>query len=66
MAQAPNNSIKAQQIEFQALKKATGNSHTAKAMPLNIFAVVLILGGGTVTLLSAYRKLYWGINKIEK
>ena len=52
-------------MEFQALKKASGNSHTARGMPLNLACFVFIAGGGTVMMLTTLRKLYWGVGKIE-
>ena len=64
-AQSPGNTIKAEQVLFQAQKKASGNTHTARGMPLNIFAFVTILGGGALMMGSTLRKLYWGVGKIE-
>lgn len=58
-------SIKAQQVEFQALKKASGNTFTARGMPLNIFATVAILGGLTVLTASNLYKLANGVGKIK-
>ena len=63
--QGANNTILADQKVFQAQKKLTGNTHTARGMPLNIFAFVFILGGGTVMMATTLRKLYWGVGKIE-
>ena len=61
----PDNTIKAEQVLFQAQKKVTGNTHTARGMPLNIFAFVVILGGGSVMMASTLRKLYYGVGKIQ-
>ncbi len=66
VSQGPNNTIKAEQALFQAQKKASGNTHTARGMPLNIFAFVVIVGGGSVIMATSLRKLYYGIGKIEK
>ena len=63
-AQGGANSIKAQQIEFQALKKASGNTHTARGMPMNLFALAFIGVGGTMMMCNTLRKLYWGVGKI--
>ena len=64
LSQGPSNTIKAEQILFQAQKKASGNTHTARGMPLNIFAFCAILGGGSVLMLTTLRKLYYGVGKI--
>ena len=64
--QGPANTIKAEQVLFQAQKKASGNTHTARGMPLNIAAFVFICGGGALMMTTTLRKLYWGIGKIEK
>ena len=64
-AQAPGNTIKAEQVLFQAQKKASGNTHTARGMPLNMFAFVTIMGGGAVMTITTLRKLYYGVGKIE-
>ena len=64
-AQGPGNTIRAQQVLFQSQKKVTGNTHTARGMPANLFAFIFIGTGGTFVVLSALRKLYWGIGKIE-
>ena len=50
----------------EAQKKASGNTFTARGMPLNIFAFVVIVGGGSVIMATSLRKLYYGIGKIEK
>ena len=65
MFAGPANTIKEEQVAFQAMKKATGNTHTARGMPLNIFAIVVIGGGGSLMMLNTLRKLYWGVGKIE-
>ena len=59
------NTIKAQQKEFQALKKAAGNTFLARGMGLNYFVTFGVLGGSTILLFNAYRSMYYGINKIE-
>ena len=59
------NTIKAQQVEFQALKKKAGNSHLARGMPINMAVAGMVLGGCSLLLLNAYRSMYYGINKIE-
>lgn len=49
------NTVKAQQVEFQALKKASGNTFTARSMPLNYFAVFSIMGiGGFIIARNCY------------
>ena len=63
--QGPANTIKEEQAAFQAMKKITGNTHTARGMPINLAAFALIAGGGTVMMLSTLRKLYFGVGKIE-
>ena len=64
--QGPENTIKAEQVLFQAQKKASGNTFTARGMPLNIFAAVYIVGGGAIMVFSAFNKMYWGRGKIVK
>ena len=64
-AQGASNTIKAQQVLFQAQKKATGNTFTARGMPLNLFATGYIVLLGAASLLNATRKMYNGIGKIE-
>ena len=63
--QGYDNTIKAEQKLLQAQKKVTGNTHTARGMPINIFALTFILGGGTLVMFDALRKLYWGVGKIQ-
>ena len=63
--QGPDNTIKAEQILFQAQKKASGNTHTARGMPINLAAFVFILGGGSICMISGLRKLYYGVGKID-
>ena len=63
-AQGGANTLKAQQIEFQAQKKLSGNTHTARGMPLNLFALAFIGVGGTMMMCNTLRKLYWGVGKI--
>ena len=63
--QGPNNTIKADQVLFQAQKKVTGNTHTARGMPLNVIVFIGVVSVGTIQVLSALRKLYWGVGKIE-
>jgi hypothetical protein len=63
--QGPANTIKAEQVLFQAQKKASGNTHTARGMIPNMAAFVFIMGGGTIMMLTTLRKLYWGVGKIE-
>ena len=63
--QGASNTIREQQKLFQAQKKATGNTHTARGMAVNIAAFLFISVGGTFQMLSALRKLYWGVGKIE-
>ena len=50
---------------MQAQKKATGNTHTARGMPINIFALTFIMVGGSFVMFDALRKLYWGVGKIQ-
>ena len=57
--------IKEQQIAFQALKKKTGNTFTAKAMPLNIAAVFTIIIGGFVLVPMNLYSVANGKNKIK-
>ena len=64
-AQGASNTIKAQQVLFQAQKKATGNTFTARGMPFNLFVTGYITIFGAASLLNATRKLYWGVGKIE-
>ena len=64
-AQGASNTIKAQQVLFQAQKKATGNTFTARGMPLNLFVTFYIVGFGIISLGNATRKLYYGQGKIE-
>ena len=59
------NTIKAQQKEFQALKKAAGNTFLARGMILNQVVTFGVLGGSALLLFNAYRSMYYGINKIE-
>ena len=59
------NTIKAQQKEFQALKKAAGNTFLARGMGLNYVVTFGVLGGSSLLLFNAYRSMYYGINKIE-
>lgn len=57
--------IKEQQIAFQALKKKTGNTFTAKAMPLNIAAVFTIIIGGFILVPMNVYSIANGKNKIK-
>ena len=50
---------------FQAQKKVTGNTHTARGMPINVIVFIGIVTIGTIQVLSSLRKLYWGVGKIE-
>jgi len=61
----PKNTIKQQQAEFQALKKAAGNTFLARSMITNQIVTFGILGGSFLLLTNAYRSMYYGINKIE-
>ena len=65
MPQGASNTIREQQKLFQAQKKVTGNTHTARGMGVNLACFVFITVGGTFQMLSALRKLYWGVGKIE-
>jgi len=58
------NTLKEQQVAFQALKKASGNTFTAKAMPLNIAAVGTIIIGGSILVMSNLYSVCNGKNKI--
>ena len=58
-------SVKADQVVFQALKKQTGNTFTAKSMPMNMALSAMIVGGCGIAILSAFGKLYYGKGKIE-
>ena len=64
-SQGGANTIKEQQKLFQAQKKVTGNTHTARGMPLNLFAFFVITVGGSLMMSSTLRKLYYGVGKIE-
>ena len=57
-------SILEQQKVFQAQKKASGNTFTARGMPINYFAVIMILGGGMMVVCSNLNKVYYGKGKI--
>ena len=59
------NTIKAQQALFQAQKKASGNTFTARGMPMNYFVTAFIVGGGFLFCVSGLNKLYYGKGKIE-
>lgn len=56
--------IKAQQVEFQALKKLTGNTFTARGMPLNYIATFTIMGLGGIIIFSDFYKLANGTGKV--
>ena len=56
--------IKEQQVAFQAMKKATGNTFTAKGMPLNIVACGTIIVGGFFLISSNLYSVCNGKNKI--
>ena len=56
--------IKAQQVEFQALKKVTGNTHTARGMPVNLAASAVIIVGGLSLLMNNLYKVCNGKGKI--
>ena len=58
------NTIKEQQRIHQAAKKITGNTFTARGMPINIFATVVILVGGTAFTINNCYKLYFNVGKI--
>ena len=49
---------------FQAQKKLTGNTFTARGMPLNIAAAVFIIGGGALVIFNGARKMYYGVGKV--
>ena len=51
-------------MAFQALKKASGNTFTAKSMPLNYAATFTIMVGGGVLILSNLYSVANGKNKI--
>ena len=55
---------KEQQIAFQAAKKATGNTFTARGMPLNMAATGTIIVCGFFIITSNLNKLYYGKGKI--
>ena len=59
------NTIKAQQVLFQAQKKASGNTFTARGMPLNYAVTAFIVGGGFFWCVTGLNKLYYGKGKIE-
>ena len=65
-AQGGPNTIREQQKLFQAQKKATGNTHTARGMALNVFSLVVVGFLGTAVTLNTCRRLYWNIGKIPK
>ena len=56
--------IKAQQALFQAQKKASGNTFTARGMPLNYFATAFIMGGGLLIIFRNAANLATGKGKI--
>merc|ERR1712083_634895 len=56
----PPNTIKEQQVAFQAAKKLSGNTHTAGAMGWNIGVFGLIVVGGLVFNLRGLPNLYYG------
>ena len=58
------NTIKAQQVLFQQQKKASGNTFTARGMPLNYAATAFIIGGGFFFITTGLNKLYYGKGKI--
>jgi len=64
MFAGPENTIKAEQVLFQAQKKASGNTHTARGMPMNIAAFMFITIGGALMMTSTLGKLYYGKGKI--
>ena len=49
---------------FQAQKKVSGNTHTARGMPMNIAAFVFVLGGGFIAQVACWSKLWYGRGKI--
>ena len=57
--------IKEQQVAFQALKKASGNTFTARGMPVNYLATVSIIGLGFCIVTSNLYKLYNGVGKVQ-
>ena len=56
---------KAQQALFQAQKKASGNTFTARGMPVNIAATGIILVGGCLIVANNLVKVAYGTGKIS-
>ena len=56
--------IRAQQVEFQKLKKSSGNTFTARGMPVNIAACCVIIGCGLPLVLNNLYKVAYGRGKI--
>ena len=56
--------IKAAQAEFQALKKISGNTHTARTLVPNRLAALFILTGATFLCASGLNNMMLGRNKI--
>eukprot|EP00967_Tisochrysis_lutea_P087058 scaffold123021_cov41-Tisochrysis_lutea.AAC.1 len=57
--------MKEQQAAFQALKKATGNTHTARGGALNLGVFLFISVGCTAVTLRGLKNMAYGTNKYE-
>jgi len=57
--------MKQQQATFQALKKASGNTHTARGNVLNFGVFVFISVGCGVATLRGLKNMAYGVNKYE-
>jgi len=56
--------MKAQQAEFQALKKISGNTHTARTWTGNRLVTAFVLVGCTLLASSGLNNMMLGRNKI--
>ena len=54
-----------QQKAFQAMKKASGNTFTARGMPANIVVSGVVLFGGMAIIMRNCVNMAYGRNKIE-
>jgi len=61
----PPNTIKQEQREFQALKKAAGNTFLAQGHMLNYVATYAILGGSFIFVTYGLYSMALGKNKIK-
>ena len=56
--------VKATQAEFQALKKVSGNTHTARKRVPDQLATLFILSGSFLLCSTGLNKMYYGRDKI--